>query len=226
MKLKRDEAYLYIKQRIIDRTWDVGTPININEICSIMGMSRTPVQEAMTRLEQEGFVSITPQVGAFVRRPTALEVFERFLTRAALEAVTAEWAAQKASSKQLYMLEGILKQMEQPGLPPHDYADLNREFHRIIHQAAGFKYVQSVVEQHWDYLEYTAGTNQLFNEEQKERSLAEHKIIFYSLKEGNAVLAKHLMESHMTRVARYLKEEIELSANRAEGEGVLSSGKV
>ncbi|MGG2196803.1 GntR family transcriptional regulator [Paenibacillus validus] len=211
--MKREEAYLYMRDRIIDRTWDVGKSIRVNDVCAMLGMSRTPVQEALTRLEQQGYVSITPQVGAFVRRPASEEVFERLLTRAALEAVTAEWAALRITAKQLDAIEAILGQMELSGLTSHEYANLNREFHRTIHLASGLSYVQRLVEQHWDYLEYAAETDQLFMDGQIKRSLAEHRMIFHGLKDGNGALTKQLMENHMVRVAHHLKRQNELTEN-------------
>lgn len=213
--MKREEAYLYMRSRILDRTWDVGMSINVNDVCTALGMSRTPVLEALTRLEQQGFVSITPQVGAFIRRPASEEVFERLLTRAALEAITAEWAAHRISTEQLERLESTLVQMEQKGLLPQEYAELNRQFHQAIHHASSLSYVQSLVEQHWDYLEYLADTDQLFKESQVERSLAEHWMIYHSLKDRNGTLTKQLMENHMLRVAHYLKEQNELIAKGA-----------
>ncbi len=208
--LKREEAYLYIRSRIFDRTWDVGTLINVNTVCEALNMSRTPVLEALTRLKQQGFVSITPKVGAFVRRPASEEVFERLLTRAALEAIAAEWAARRMNKEQLGQLESILGQMEQKRLSPHEYAKLNRKFHQVIHLASGLQYVQKLVEQHWDYLEYSANFDHLFNNvNQFEHSLAEHWMIYHSLKVGDGNLTKHLMEKHMLRVATYLKEQNE-----------------
>ena len=67
--MKIDKAYRYIKRQIIDGIWEPETAINVNEITEKLNMSRTPVHKALSKLEQEGFLSIIPQVGVFVKRP-------------------------------------------------------------------------------------------------------------------------------------------------------------
>lgn len=205
--LKKDNAYMYIKNRILDREWDIGSAINVNEICQVLNMSRTPVLEAISRLEREGFLSIIPQVGAFVRRPASSELFERLLMRGSLEALMVEWAARKIEKTQLDMIDAVLRRMEEPGISIVDYANLNRDFHRIIHEASGLSYIQGLVEEHWDFFEYAAALDKVFKEHQMARSLLEHRMIFHSLKDGNSTLAKQLMEQHVVRVAYLVKEE-------------------
>lgn len=208
--MKKDKAYKFIKEKILNRSWDVGVTINVNEVCSMLGMSRTPVQEALTRLAQEGLVSIVPQVGAYVRRPTSQEMFERLLVRASFESLLTEWAACNVSKKQLDTMDSILCKMEQPGLSLHEYAALNKEFHCAIYQASGLTYIQNLADQHWDYFEYAAITLGLFKKDRLDQSLiTEHRMIFYSIKEGNKTLAKLLMEQHLLRITNLAREKDE-----------------
>lgn len=211
--MKKDKAYVFIKKRILNRTWDVGSTINVNEVCTVLDMSRTPVQEAISRLEREGFLSIIPQVGAFVRRPTPKELFERLLLRSALEALTAEWAAQKVDKIQLDILDSILRKMENPDISMDHYASLNKDFHRTIHEVSGLTYVQDLVEKDWNFFEYAAATESLFQDDRMQRSYLEHRMIFFSLEDRNGSLAKQLMEQHIVRAANIIRHEGKLASN-------------
>ncbi len=204
--MKRDKAYTYIKNGILDHIWDVESAIDVNEVCQVLNMSRTPVLEAISRLEKEGFLSIIPQVGAFVRRPTSKEMFERLLMRGALEALMAEWAARKINKTQLVILETILGKMEQPGLSISDYAELNREFHHMIYEVSELSFVRGLAEEHWDFMEYASAFDTLFKGNRMLQSVFEHRMIFYALKERNSTLAKQLMEQHVVRVAYLIQE--------------------
>ena len=62
--MKKEKAYAYIKRLILDGKWDLEESINVNEITEHLQMSRTPIHKALTQLEQEGFLTIIPQVGA------------------------------------------------------------------------------------------------------------------------------------------------------------------
>ena len=90
--MKREKAYRYIKGLIIEGKWDVEMAINVNEIADELKMSRTPIHKALTQLEQEGFLTIIPQVGVFVKRPEHTEIFERLLVCANLDALLTEQA--------------------------------------------------------------------------------------------------------------------------------------
>ena len=91
--MKIDKAYRYIKRLIIEGIWEPETSINVNEITEKLNMSRTPVHKALSKLEQEGFLTIIPQVGVFVKRPDPEEVLERLLVCANLDALMTEQAA-------------------------------------------------------------------------------------------------------------------------------------
>ncbi len=91
--MKIDHAYRYIKRQIIEGIWEPEKAINVNEITGKLNMSRTPVHKALSKLQQEGFLTVIPQVGVFVKRPDPEEVLERLLVCANLDALMAEQAA-------------------------------------------------------------------------------------------------------------------------------------
>jgi DNA-binding GntR family transcriptional regulator len=205
--MKIDKAYRYIKRQIIEGIWEPETAINVNDITGTLNMSRTPVHKALSKLEQEGFLSIIPQVGVFVKRPDPEEVLERLLVCANLDALMTEQAALNLTEDQFCLLEETLIKMDRLELSADEYASLNIDFHRIIYQASKLTYTFNLAKQLWDYLNFVGNPEELFTDERRKQSQIEHWIIFYSLRERDSKMAKRLMEKHMRRVAKLVGEK-------------------
>ncbi len=199
--MKIDLAYRYIKRHIIDGTWEPESAINVNEITANLNISRTPVHKALAKLEQEGFLSIIPQVGVYVKRPEQSDVLERLLVCANLDALMTEHAAFNLNEEELTYMKETLTMMDNPGISEDEYSALNIEFHRTIYEASKLTYALSLAKQLWDYLNYVGNPAVLFSRDRRKQSQAEHWMIFYSLKDKDSKLAKKLMEKHLLRVA-------------------------
>lgn len=196
---KRDQAYLFIKQLLLEGDAQPGDSLDINAIAHTLGMSRTPVLEAITLLEREGWLSIIPQVGVFVRIVPSHELFQRIVARAALEGLLAQYAARAITSQTLDELEKLLREMEQPTTDALHYSELNRRFHALIHEAADMPLIHEMVNQLWDTLEYTGLAKQLFAD--RAASLREHRVILAALQRRDPQAAREAAEHHVLRVA-------------------------
>lgn len=205
--MKIDQAYRYIKRQIIDGIWIPDTAINVNEVSEHLNMSRTPIHKALTKLAEEGFLSIIPQVGVFVKRPEMEEVMERLLVCANLDALMTEHAIKNLTDDELSQMYSILTKMDNLEISEEEYSLLNIEFHRIIYLAAKLPYTFTLANQLWDYLNYVGNPSMLFSSERRKQSQAEHWMIYFSLKERDAKLAKKLMEKHLTRIAESVSEK-------------------
>ena len=153
-RMKKEKAYAYIKRLIMDGKWDLEESINVNEITEHLQMSRTPIHKALTQLEQEGFLTIIPQVGVFVKKPEQSEVMERILVGATLDALLTEQAVPKMNEEKIIYLEELLKKMDRPELSSDEYSTLNVEFHSVIYAASELEYTIELTKQIWDYLQY------------------------------------------------------------------------
>ncbi|PGY10722.1 GntR family transcriptional regulator [Bacillus sp. AFS031507] len=205
--MKIDKAYRYIKRLIIEGIWEPETSINVNEITEKLNMSRTPVHKALSKLEQEGFLTIIPQVGVFVKRPDPEEVLERLLVCANLDALMTEQAALNLNEEEFHFLEEILTKMDNSRLSADEYSSLNIDFHRTIYEASKLTYTFNLAKTLWDYLNFVGNPEELFTDERRKQSQTEHWIIFYSLREKDSKMAKRLMEKHMRRVAKLVGEK-------------------
>ena len=136
-----DKAYETVRGGIIAGRYLAGARITEQEIAANAGVSRTPVREALRKLQAEGLVDFTPNFGAVVTAWTEADADEIFELRAMLEAYGARRAAVKASASQLAGLRALAEEQLLESSDRRDgyldrIADINNRFHRAIQDAA------------------------------------------------------------------------------------------
>ncbi len=105
-------AHAFIKQKILNLEYAGGTWLKPNDIAQEMGVSRTPVREALRRLETEGLVTARPNRGAVVTELQIGEVSDLFDIRACLEAMAARCAVRTLQPAQIAQIEQMQQQMD------------------------------------------------------------------------------------------------------------------
>jgi DNA-binding GntR family transcriptional regulator len=132
----KDSAYDKIKAAILDGTLEPGAPLVESSIAEWCGVSRTPVREALTRLEQDGLVTRSDR-GLVVRERSPEEILDIYEVRIVLESAAARLAAERHTNFDLIRLERLVRVGEEIGADrPEAMAANNREFHRALWQAA------------------------------------------------------------------------------------------
>jgi DNA-binding GntR family transcriptional regulator/anti-sigma regulatory factor (Ser/Thr protein kinase) len=128
-------AYRFLVDEVLGGRWEAGETISTYRIAAEVGISRTPVAEALKRLESEGLVEIIPQVGCRIVGTSPEAVAELFAMREALDGLAAEAAARRIGDgdiEELDTLEHRLEAAVERGDPPA-YADLDAQLHlRIV----------------------------------------------------------------------------------------------
>lgn len=133
------QVYDVLKEMIADQRFSPGSYINVEGLTHELGVSRTPIWEAIRRLEQEGIVVHTPHKGVRVREFTKEMAVELYLVREALEVMAAGLAAQKVSQETLARMEQCLERQARV-VEKGDavgYSKTDHQFHKLIHEAAG-----------------------------------------------------------------------------------------
>jgi len=136
----RDKAYEVVKRAIVQGRLKPGERLVETRIAETLNISRTPLREAILRLEAEGFVQRLPSGGVRVGPSSETEIRELFAVRSVLEGLAAREAAERLSDAQLQRLAGLIQQIaEADGSAPDvlQIARLGEEFHRIILEASG-----------------------------------------------------------------------------------------
>src|SRR5207302_3266886 len=136
------EAYIALKRAICAMDiYDHPQEIRLDErrLSEGLGVSRTPIREAMTLLEQEGFVRTRPRRGVFVVRKSKREIVEMITVMAALESMAARLAAERASAGDIAGLHRLMDQFVSGNEAARldDYSDANIAFHQAIIRMSG-----------------------------------------------------------------------------------------
>lgn len=128
-----------LRQYVVEGLLLPGERLNERVLCEQMGVSRTPMREAIKKLAGEGLVRLEPNRGAVVHRLTRDEVAAAFEVVASMEALSGELAAQRATSEQIQRVVELQQRMvgaHQMGDLP-SYYQINSEIHSAINEAAG-----------------------------------------------------------------------------------------
>jgi DNA-binding GntR family transcriptional regulator len=128
-----------LRQYVVEGLLVPGERLNERILCEQMGVSRTPMREAIKKLAGEGLVRLEPNRGAVVHRLTPDEVSAAFEVVASMEALAGELAAARATPEQIQQIQALQQQMESAhrarDLPA--YYQRNAEIHAAINHAAG-----------------------------------------------------------------------------------------
>ena len=163
-----------------------------------LGVSRTPVREALRQLELEGLVQIIPNRGAFVTGIQKNDVRDIYAIRALLEGLCARWATERISSEQMEAMEENVYLAEFHAGKGHmeQIAELDNQFHHILYAACGSKMLEH---QLIDYHQYVMRVRRktLSSIERSTESNKEHRAIMEAIRAGKADLAERLASEHM-----------------------------
>lgn len=132
----QDLAYERLRDWIVDGPLEAGEPLKDTDIAAMLGVSRTPVREAMIRLSQEGLVTMVAGRGTRVAELDFSRAADLYAMGAVLDAFAAATAAADVSADDIQEMEAILAEMEET--EDHDLLGrLDTQFHRVYYRVAG-----------------------------------------------------------------------------------------
>lgn len=132
-----NSVYLWIKNAIIDGELKAGEHLVQEELTVKLGVSRTPVRDAMKRLESEGLIVNRPYYGVTVFQPTTAQLKEIYEIRSLLEQYCAARTCQIASDKELQSIRNINDKMSKASPSTNEYMQLDFQFHKRICELSG-----------------------------------------------------------------------------------------
>ncbi len=206
----RDLAYQAIKRAITQMDiYGHAGEIRLDErqLSEDLGVSRTPIREAMTLLEQEGFVRSVPRRGIFVVRKTKKEVVEMITVWAALESMAARLAAERASDEQIEALHSIFAGFERGNIAErmNEYAEANIRFHQAIVRLGGNQLIIDTLENLFIHMR-AIRVAMLRLGGRAERTMPEHAAIVEALAKRDADLASRLVRDHGLGLAAHVEQ--------------------
>ena len=201
-----EQAYQQIRSRIIANLWPPGHQALEQAIALELGMSRTPVREALIRLQREGLVEVVPRHGMRVLPVSANDMREIYEILTALESMAAELTAQRRPSRaEVAPLERASRDMEE-ALKRNDldaWADADSRFHRRLLDLCGNRMLAEAVMRYWDR-SHRARMITLRMRPPPVNSTREHREIVARIRDGDARGAHTLYREHRQRASREL----------------------
>lgn len=145
------KVYEALLQRIRTRELLPRTRIREEEVAALLGVSRTPVREALTRLQARGLV-VASQNGLALAELSHAQTMELYALRSVLEGAAARFAAENASQAEIAGLQLLHERFVALGGPASEFARLNILFHEAIHEAAHNRYLSRTMQELHDSL--------------------------------------------------------------------------
>jgi DNA-binding GntR family transcriptional regulator len=221
MSKASEHAYRYIRGEILAGNLAPGEQLREEQLAEGAGVSRTPVREALRRLEAERFVRRNESQRTFVNDWSFDEIEESFALRAILEGRAASRAATRISDEQIARLDSHNRAIERAiATPPIDveaFLDHNRAFHAIIIEAASSAnlalLLAGIVEQ-----PIVLRTARQYDVQQIGRSLAEHDELVLAFRRRDAEWAEAVMRAHIRRAFHAYHEAFHATARGADAQ--------
>ncbi|MDJ1007322.1 MAG: GntR family transcriptional regulator [Paracoccaceae bacterium] len=194
------EAYLRIVADIRTGALAPGDRLTETDLARRFGISRTPIREAIRRLETDGLVTHIPRVGAAIRRLDHAEISELYDMRTVLEGTAARFAARAASDVELDELAAIHRAMGRAEGAAALY-ETNRQFHAALLDAARNRFLIKAVEAiHTTFL--ILGTSTMEDTERARAALNEHAVLLEALRARDGEAAEAAMRRHIEAAHR------------------------
>ncbi len=201
-----DAAYRQMRQRILDNVWPPGHRALEQEVALALGMSRTPVREALVRLQAEGLVEVVPRHGMRVLPVSPTDMHEIYEILTALEGMAVErLALRRPTAAELQPLVEATEAMDRT-LAADDldaWARADEQFHRQLVELAGNRQLQATVMNYWERA-HRARMFSLRLRPKPENSTREHRALVERLIAGDAAGAARENRIHRERATREL----------------------
>lgn len=203
-----DSVYIELRGKILSRELKPAQRLLEVKIANEMGVSRTPVREALRRLANEGLVKIVPNSGARVASPTVHEMDNSYSVREYLENMSVELACRTGMDKRtLERLDGLVRDGDAAFESGDADAFLaaNADFHRVIAEAGKnyvlSEYVDNIIQRTNVYIYFYSKFIEAEN-----KSSGEHRAILRAIAQRDRIGAQELMKAHLQRVHAMFSE--------------------
>ena len=195
----------------MDGRLEPGKRLTEQELVSMLGVSRTPLREALLLLDSEGFINILPRRGAVVSDLSQSDVEDIYGAKAILESAAAKLACPKISNETIENLSHLTDEMEkntkEKQKDDRTLLSLNAEFHQTLSDAGGNKKLSQFIK---NLRSQTLRYNYIYLslKSKVDSSIADHRKIIKALKQKDTILIEQLIQQHNESACRTLCEFI------------------
>lgn len=220
--LIREDVFNQLRQKILSQEFKPGEKLTEKDLASQLGISRTPVREALHKLELEGLVEIYPRRFCLVKGVTLECIHEIHLIRSQLEPVAAYYAVDNLTDDDLDDLFILLQKASSFATSNNidELVKTNNEFHRKINEASNLPRIIAILENMNDYIEFFRYSF-MSRPELAKRTIKEHERILSALQARDKEAVKKLVSTHLEGITEY--EEVVLENMKKEARQQLKS---
>lgn len=210
----RERVYLHIKDLILDGEFKAGDRLVERELAERLNISRTPIREALFRLESQGFVKTVPRKGVIVADISEKEIIEVFTILASLEVLAAKLAVQKLDDEMESKFSGSIKKVkEYLNNPEEDAAELHSELNNLLYSSAKNVKLYEMLSGLSDYIRAFAKIGHK-NPGRAKQSMEEHLKIMEAIVNKEMEMAEYLTKIHIENSKKAYIEAVQQNENK------------
>jgi DNA-binding GntR family transcriptional regulator len=212
---------LSLKDRIYDSLKQAITSMNIyaddaelrldeRELSDRLAISRTPIREALARLEQEGLVRIVPRKGVYIVRKSKWEILEMITVWAALEGMAARLITLHASDAEIASLRELFVTFDGDEIKAHidEYSDNNIKFHQTILSLSKCALLKELADGLFVHMR-SIRARTIAEKDRANRSIVDHLHIIEALEARDTELAERLVREHTLNLAAHVEQNVD-----------------
>jgi DNA-binding GntR family transcriptional regulator len=221
LALKPIDSGRVLKNRIYDELRRAITSINVyadsdehrldeRRLSEELGVSRTPIREALGRLENEGFVRTVPRRGAFIARKSKQEIVEMITVWAALESMAARLITEQATDKEIAGLRALFATFRDDKVQAHidEYSETNISFHQALFRLSKCDLLMRMTENLLLHIR-SIRMRTISEDDRASRSIIDHMHIIEALEARDTELAERLTREHTLNLARHVEKYVD-----------------
>ncbi|MEV7867678.1 GntR family transcriptional regulator [Streptomyces sp. NPDC088124] len=205
---KAEAAFNAIRRRIETGDLPGGAKLTLQALSDELGMSLTPIREALRVLQAHGLVEYKPHHGHIVTRYTLFRASEVYRLRAHLEPLAVELAAQRATEEELREIQDLHDQFAEAakarGGSNSAVVELNARWHRAIYATARSAFLEDFIDRLWTGMPYQA----IWFIHRRQQSCVDHEAVTTALVDRNDALASTAMRLHILRAEQATVEHL------------------
>jgi len=222
LSLKPVENPVALKDRIYEELKSAITSMNVyadddeyrldeRRLALEMGVSRTPIREALCRLENEGFVQNIPRRGAFVARKSKKEVLEMITVWAALESMAARLVIENATAEEIATLREMFSSFDEDGAAQariDEYSETNVSFHQALFRLSRCDLLSRITGNLFLHMR-SIRMRTIAEKDRASRSIIDHMSIIEALETRDTELAERLVRQHTLDLGGHVEEHVD-----------------
>ena len=210
----KSKIYESLKAAIMDMNiYDSDTELRLDErrLSEQFGISRTPLREALARLDQEGLVRIVPRRGIYIVRKSKIEILEMITVWAALESMAARLITQNASDDEIASLRTLCSTFDGDAVKAHidEYSDTNIKFHQAILKMSKCELLNTLAQSLFMHVRAIRART-ISEKDRADRSIVDHMQIIEALEARDTELAERLVREHTLNLKAHVERYVDM----------------